>query len=229
MSEIATRPVQTDGQALATLSTDQLKFIANTEFIPKSMRGNISMILACVATGRSMGIPDMQALRSINIIDGKASVSAELMVSLARARGHSIMGNFSGDSCTITGRRADNGDEMTVTWTAEMAQAAGLLGKDNWKKYKPAMLWARAASQLCRMLFPDCLGGVSHTPDEVEMSPVERVDEILTVSVPQAPPLDDSIDGEAVEHDSDLNSEVDGETRFEIPASAREVLDDDGD
>lgn len=154
--------------ATVKLSTDQLQYIANTEFVPKSMRGKLPAILACVATGRALGLSDMSSLRSINIIDGRASFSAELMVSLVRKRGHSIVGNFSGESCTVVGKRADNGDEVTVTWTTEMAREAGLLGKDNWKKYQPAMLWARAVSQLCRMLFADCFAGATHTPEELE-------------------------------------------------------------
>ena len=160
--------VRDHAPAMVRLSTDQLQYIAHTEFVPKSMRGKLPAILACVATGRSLGLSDMSALRSINIIDGKASFSAELMVSLVRERGHSIQGNFSGDSCTVVGKRADNGDEMSVTWTTEMARQAGLAGKDNWKKYAPSMLWARAVSQLCRMLFADCFAGATYTPEELD-------------------------------------------------------------
>jgi hypothetical protein len=149
------------------LTSAQLKYIAHTEFVPVGLRGKEPAILACVATGRALGIDDMTALRSIHIIDGKATFSAELMVQLVRRRGHSITGNFSADSCTVTGKRADNGDEMTVTWTKAMAQEAGLLGKNNWKKYGASMLWARAVSQLSRMLFADCFAGATYTPDEV--------------------------------------------------------------
>lgn len=179
--------------AVAAMSTDQLKFIANTDFIPKSMRGNLPAILACVATGRALGLADMDALRSIHIIDGKATMSAELMVKLARRNGHSISGQFGDGEVTVVGRRADTGDEMTVTWTTAMAQRANLVGKDNWKKYPEAMLWARAASQLCRMLFPDCLGGVSYTPEEAELSPEERVAESLSTVVPQTDGPDDEM------------------------------------
>ena len=113
-------------QALAQMSTEQLKFIANTDFIPKSMRGNLPAILACVATGRALGLADMDALRSIHVIDGKATMSAELMVKLARRQGHSITGSFGDGQVTVKGRRADTGDEMEVTWTRDMALRAKL-------------------------------------------------------------------------------------------------------
>lgn len=156
----------------ARLSGAQLKFIANSEFIPAGLRGNLPAIGACVATGRALALDDMTALRSIHIIDGKATFSAELMVMLARKAGHSIVGDVSPTSVTVTGKRGDNGDSMTVTWTLEQASKIRRKGKaltdgDNWKNYPEAMLWARAVSQLCRMLFADCYAGATYTPEEL--------------------------------------------------------------
>jgi hypothetical protein len=147
------------------LSNEQLKFISGTEFVPPGLRGNLPAILACVATGRELGIGDMAALKAIHIIDGKATFSAELMVQLVRRAGHSIVGEVTDGSATVTGVRADNGDSMKSTWTLAMAERAGLLKKQNWVKYPEAMLWARAVSQLCRMLFPDC---GTYTPEELD-------------------------------------------------------------
>lgn len=185
------------------LSNEQLRYIASTDFVPKSLRGNLPAILACVATGRALGIPDMAALRSIHIVDGKATFSAELMVSLVRKRGHSIVGEIGDGKATVTGKRGDNGDEMTSTWTLDMAQRAGLVGKDNWKKYPEAMLWARAVSQLCRMLFADVFAGQTYTPDEAEMTDLERDEALvqdglgdLAVPVGETTP-DDSLEGDA--------------------------------
>lgn len=158
-----------------TLTNDQLGYISKTEFVPPGLRGNLPAILACVATGRELGIGDMVSLKSIHIIDGKATFSAELMVQLVRRAGHSIVGEVSDGSATVTGTRIDNGDEMTSTWTLQMAERAGLVGKANWVKYPEAMLWARAASQLCRMLFPDCFAGATYTPEELEDGAIETV------------------------------------------------------
>jgi hypothetical protein len=121
-------PQQVAGQ-LATLSTEQLKFIANTDFIPKSMRGNLPAILACVATGRALGLADMNALRSIHIIDGRATYSAELMVQLVRRAGHSITGKVNIAGASVTGKRFDTGDEMTFEFgpkDAELPEAPGV-------------------------------------------------------------------------------------------------------
>lgn len=162
-TEIAVRPAQQS----VVLSNEQLQYISRTEFVPAGLRGNLPAILACVASGRALGIADMTALRMINIIDGRPSYSAELMVQLVRKHGHSIVGNFGPDTVTAEGTRIDNGDEINVTWTIEMAERAGLTSKPNWKKYPEAMLWARAVSQLCRMLFADCFAGGTYTPEEI--------------------------------------------------------------
>lgn len=181
MTEIAVR----HAPALpGRLDVEQVRYIAATEFVPKNYRGNLPAIMACIQTGRELGLGDLEALRSINVIDGRPSLSAELMVKLVRARGHSITGKFGADAVEVVGRRADNGDEMAVTWTLAMAKTAGLAEKTNWQRYPSAMLWSRAVSQLCRMLFPDCLRGLSHTDDEVEMTAEERVEEVLATAVP---------------------------------------------
>jgi hypothetical protein len=173
------------------LSNEQLKYIAGTEFVPRGIRGNLPAILACVATGRELGIGDMAALKHIHIIDGSPSYSAELMTLLVRQYGHSIQGTFAPDSITVVGTRADNGDTISVTWTIEMAKRAGLAGKANWKNYPEAMLWARAVSQLCRMLFADCFAGGTHTTEELgdedDVTAAEALaQEVFDPSLPEA-------------------------------------------
>lgn len=142
--------------------------IASTEFVPRTYRGNVPAILACINYGRELGIGPMESLQVIDIIDGKASQSAELMVSQVRAAGHSILPKELTDKvCTVVGKRSDTGDEMAFTFTWEMAKRAELTAKSNWRKYPEAMLWARAVSQLCRMLFADVISGVSYTSEEL--------------------------------------------------------------
>ncbi len=173
--------------APVALSTDQLQYISGTEFVPPGLRGNLPAILACVATGRELGIGDMVSLKSIHIIDGKATFSAELMVMLARRSGHSITGEVKDGVAVVTGKRGDNGDTITVTWTRAMAEQAGLSGKQNWRKYESAMLWARAASQLCRQLFADCFAGQTYTPEEIGAEFTDSVGDPMAVEPTPAP------------------------------------------
>ena len=64
---------------IVRLSNDQLKYIAHTEYVPKELRGNLPAIMACIATGREMGLGDMEAMHNIYVIDGRTSFAAELL------------------------------------------------------------------------------------------------------------------------------------------------------
>ncbi len=121
-------------------------------------------------------------IEAIHFIEGKAGLSAETMVHLVRKRGHSIVWEAKpGESCTVVGTRRDNGDTGSVTWTLGMAKDAGLASKDVWKRYPDSMLWVRAVSQLCRMLFADVLMGTSYSPEELEeVAERGRVTEAVT-------------------------------------------------
>lgn len=195
-TELAVRE-PADPPSLA-LAKAELRHIVKTNFVPQAYRGKPLEALACVLAGRELGIGTMEALREIAMVNGRPALSAKLMAGLVRRRGHSISGELGPDRAVVTGTRADTRDTMTVTWTIEMARRAGLDGKDNWKQYPEAMLWARAVAQLCRALFPDVITAVSHEPDEMELTPAEQV--AVAVGGQFSPPDDDD-GGEPVEGD----------------------------
>jgi hypothetical protein len=149
--------------------------VNQTPFVPKSMMGKPEHVLACVLYGREIGLGPMQALNSIHVIEGRAAASPELMRALVAKAGHRIdITENTNDACTMKGSRQDTGAEAVVRWSMDDAKAAGLTHKDNWKKYPRAMLAARATSELCRLLFPDVIAGLSYTPEEVESISNER-------------------------------------------------------
>ena len=157
--------------ATAPFTWKTLHAIAGTEFVPKALRNNPPAILAASLAGRELGMGPMEALRTIDMIDGKPSPSAEWMVGKVFEAGHVIVAVEQTDqSCTVEGIRFSEGVElarMKFTFTLEMAKRAGLVGKSNWKNYPEAMLYWRAVSQLCRQFFPDVLKGLKYLPDEL--------------------------------------------------------------
>ena len=158
------------------------KTLAWTEFVPGALRGKPEAVLACILTGRELGIGPMQSLQQIHVIDGKPGVSPELMRAMILRAGHRIeFGDLSDRAATITGTRADDRSTATVTWTLEDAERAGLCQiKDGkpwsrsktgkrlpWETYTRAMLVARATSELGRLLFADVVAGFGYTPEEL--------------------------------------------------------------
>jgi hypothetical protein len=162
MTEIAIP--NTDYETLWKLS----QRISNTPFVPTALRGKNEAVLACVLYGAELGLGPMQSLNSIHVIEGRTAMSPELMRAMVARHGHRIdVIENSNNVCEVKGTRADTGSTATVRWTLDDARMAGLAGKNNWKTYPRAMLLARATSELCRIVFPDVIAGLSYTPEEV--------------------------------------------------------------
>lgn len=143
--------------------------VHQTPFVPRAMQGKPEHVLACVLYGQELGLGPMQALNSIHVIEGRAAASPELMRALVAKAGHRIdVTENTNEVCVMKGTRHDTGAEATVRWSLDDAKNANLTGKDNWRKYPRAMLAARATSELCRLLFPDVIAGLSYTAEEVE-------------------------------------------------------------
>ena len=157
-------PVKPDYETLWKLS----QRVHQTPFVPKGLQGKPESVLACVLYGAELGLGPMQSLNSIHVIEGRTAMSPELMRAMVARHGHRIdVVENSNVACELKGSRVDTGSTATVRWTIDDARAANLAGKDNWKKYPRAMLMARATSELCRILFPDIVAGLSYTPEEV--------------------------------------------------------------
>jgi hypothetical protein len=142
--------------------------LAETEFVPKPLRGRPEAVMACMLKGSELGIPLMQSLSQIHVIEGRPTMSSELMRAVVQSRGHEIIVEESSSTrCIIKGRRDSSTEWQRFTFTKDDAERAGVLGKDNWKKWPAAMMLARASSLLCRAVFADCLAGISYTVEEL--------------------------------------------------------------
>jgi hypothetical protein len=164
--------------------------IANTPFVPTAFRGKPEAVFAAILYGDELGLGPMQSLNSIHVIEGKPSMSPELMRALVARAGHRLDVKLaSNDKVVLWGKRADNGSEATVEWSMKDAQQAGLAGRGAWKTYPRAMLLARATSEICRQIFSDCIMGLSYTPEEASsIAGVEWTDAPVEPVLTAAPP-----------------------------------------
>lgn len=163
----------------------------------------VGKVLLVMELGASLGIHPASALTSIYIVDGKPSLSANLMSALVRKAGHKLRVSTSGHGEGLTARavliRADDPDfEFVVEWTMAKAHAAGLASKDVWKKYPAAMLKSRAISEVVREGAPDVTIFAAYVPEEIganvgeDGEPIEyqqvRESPAPTAEQPPAPP-----------------------------------------
>lgn len=122
-----------------------------------------------IQTGREMGIPPMAAMTGIAIIQDKPVVGANILAAKVKMSGYDYRVRYLGnDGCKIE-FFAKNGESLGMSEFMESdAKAAGLTGKDNWKKYARNMYFARAISNGQRWYCPDATSGTTvYTPDEL--------------------------------------------------------------
>ena len=127
-------------------------------------------VLSTVLLGRELGMPAMAALRSVHVIDGKHSLSADLMVALVLKSGKAeYFQTGRVDRLRYAPLRQSaraHPRAQRLSYTIEQATQAGLT-RGNWQKIPKQMLRARAKSELARLEYPDLLAGL-YTPEELD-------------------------------------------------------------
>lgn len=143
--------------------------LARADVIPSNLRGKPSSIVALILRGMELGFPPLSALSAMYIVNGRVVLAAEAMVAVVRRS--PVCAYFrcvesTMDRATYETLRKGYPEPTRMGFTVEEARVAGLLGKDNWRLYRPAMLRARAVSALCKSEYSDVLLGV-YGPDEI--------------------------------------------------------------
>lgn len=149
-------------------------------------------VLLVMETGAMLGLAPAAALQSIDVVEGRATLSARLMGALIRKAGHKLDVVKSGSiptgdySVTVTGTRSDDGSVYTATWDIPRAIRAQLVqsyeqnsqgvwqvrarNKDGsvakpWEAYAELMPVWRAMSEVGREGFADVLFGLYSTEE----------------------------------------------------------------
>lgn len=142
--------------------------LAQASLLPKQYQRNPGNVLLAVELGESLGIPPIQAINTVHVIEGRPSASAALISMLVRRAGHQLRIKGDDKSATAEIVRYDDPEfTYSVTWDMERARNAKVTGKDNWSKYPAAMLKARAITEVARDACQEALMGVQYTPEEL--------------------------------------------------------------
>jgi hypothetical protein len=122
-------------------------------------------ILAIILAGQELGWGPMGALRSLQLVSGKLTLTADAMLGLVVKAGIRITWEKDGTDgvATLVMKRGDMNHRQT--FTMDDAKKAGL-SSDTWRKYGPAMLRARCVSAAVRAFCPDVLNG-AYLPGEL--------------------------------------------------------------
>ena len=130
---------------------------------PHYKRMGAEGIFAIVQKAKTLGVHPLDALNGgLYFVQGKVEMSSQMMAQLIRQAGHSVTKDQKSDDsiCILHGKRKDNGDTWTETFSIQDAKRAGIYKEAGpWGKYPRNMLYARALSNLGRQLFPDVIKG----------------------------------------------------------------------
>ena len=175
------------------------KQLSKAKTLPDALKQSEADILAIVLTGAELGLAPMQAIRGIQIIKGRPTLSSDAMGALVKSRRdvceYLMLQHSDAQLAKYVTKRAGDPRPVEMSFSAEDASRAGLRG-DNWTKYPAAMLRARALSSICRAVYPDLILGVydqdelmsEATPQEavIEKQPKKPKQEVVEVEFKQS-------------------------------------------
>lgn len=143
------------------------KLIASSDMVPKDYKGKPGNVLVAVQMGAEVGLPPMQALQNIAVINGRPCIWGDAAIALARV--HPDFENIdeamegSGENLTAFCHIKRRGQKaQTRTFSVSDAKRAKLWGKEGpWTNYPQRMLQMRARSWAVRDVFADAMKGIA--------------------------------------------------------------------
>ena len=147
------------------------QYVSKSGLAPQGMKTPEQCMVA-IMHGLEIGLPPMQAVQKIAVINGRPSIWGDAVPALLLSKGFRISEEptESGHKCTIT--RPD-GQVIIRQFTKADAEKAGLWNKSGpWKQYPQRMLQMRARSLAARDGAADVLAGM-YLAEEAQDIPAE--------------------------------------------------------
>ena len=130
---------------------------------------NQAMALMLIA--QAEGMHPALAARDYHVIQGRPALKADAMMARFQAAGGKVEWKQYTDTAVSAVMSHPSGGAVTIEWTIEMANRAGLTKNPTWRQYPRQMLRARVISEGIRTVYPGVAVGV-YTPEEVgDMAP----------------------------------------------------------
>lgn len=161
--------------------------IAKTDMVPDQFRNKPGEILAAVQMGHELGLPPMQSLQTIAVINGRPTLWGDGALAIARAHPLCEWIEELEPSKTVKvgmGRcivkRRDQEEPICREFTIDMAKTAHLWGGDRartqegkqqspWSTYPGRMLQMRARAWAIRDALPEAMKGVAIREEVIDL------------------------------------------------------------
>tara|TARA_A100000171_G_C2124923_1_gene142934 strand:- start:436 stop:1380 length:945 start_codon:yes stop_codon:yes gene_type:complete len=191
--------------------------LSKSQLIPDTYRGKPQDILVCMQWGSDLGLKPLQALSSISVINGKASVWGDGLVAVCRQH-PSFMGmeEWQEDKtayCKVKRKYKDQIEETISSFSMEQAEKAHLLNRPTWKTYPERMLKMRARGFALRDAFADALKGII-SAEEAEDYPTEPKKAVQPVKVSNSGNIANNIVNAITDDSTEENDVVENEEKI---------------
>jgi hypothetical protein len=150
------------------------EYFAKSQLIPQSLRGKPHDITIILQMGMEVGFNPLQALNSIDVIQGKPAIKPEAQLALIYQRCPNAFIQIKADPAklSVTVQMGRNGaPQFETTWDIARARSMDLVSKDNYKKQPLVMLKWRAIGEAARTIFPDIIRGLYNTEEAEDFAP----------------------------------------------------------
>ena len=146
--------------------------LADSDLAPRDYKGKPGNAAVAILYGAELGLSPIQSIQQIFVVHGSPAIYARTMVALIKARGYTVQTVSSTDEA-VTVKAADprTGLEEFSTWDIARARKAGYLTNKKYDSDPQAMLYAKAATEVCRKIAPEVLLGIPYSREELELEP----------------------------------------------------------
>lgn len=158
---------------------DFCELMANSDLVPNTYKGKPGNIMVAIQMGQELGLSPMRALRSIAVINGRASMWGDdvLAMVLASPVCEYVDESASTDKQGVCKTKRKGCAEQVSIFTLEDAKRAGLLGKQGpWQSHTGRMLKLRARGFGLRDTFADVLAGLVTAEEALDLPAIEPTD-----------------------------------------------------
>ena len=150
------------------------ELMANSQMVPKDFQGMPGNVLVAVQMGAEIGLPPMQAIQNIAVINGRPAlwgdaVKAVILGSHLCEKFEETFDEQAMVATAVVKRKGHN--EVIATFSQVDAVKAGLWTKAGpWTQYPKRMLQMRARGFAARDVFADVLKGLSVAEEQLDIA-----------------------------------------------------------
>lgn len=207
------------------------KILVAGKLLPRAVQSP-EAAFTILMTGRELGLSPMQSLRSIHVIEGKPTLSADLIVALVKKRSDVCqffrLVESTEKVATYETQRVGEPSPTRMSFSIAEAERAGVAGKDNWRKFPAAMLRARCSAALARAVYPDLAMGL-YDPDELERATPVHAGAVQVLAPSDTPTIEEQSEPPVVDWSAAaerIRSAFDSATsKGEVNEAAAEAMD----